>query len=106
MKIGIIVYSNDPETVWNAFRFGNYAVNEGETVRVFLLGKGVQSESIDSEQFQITEHMRSFVERGGEIAACETCLKIHHLRGSELCPISTLADLHSLVVESDRLVAF
>ena len=106
MKIGIIVYSNDPETVWNAFRFGNYAVNEGENVRVFLLGKGVQSESLDTEQFQITEQMRSFVEKGGAIAACETCLKIHHLGGLELCPISTLADLHSLVVESDRLVTF
>ena len=106
MKIGTIVYSNDPETVWNAFRFGNYALNGGETVRVFLLGKGVQSESVDSEQFQIAEQMRSFIERGGAIAACETCLKIHHLRGSELCPISTLADLHSLVVESDRLVTF
>jgi len=106
VKIGIIVYSNDPETVWNAFRFGSYAVTEGETVRIFLLGKGVQSESIDSEQFQITEQMRSFVERGGAIAACETCLKIHHLGGSELCPISTLADLHSLVLESEKLLTF
>ncbi|MFZ1021966.1 MAG: hypothetical protein WCE82_10595 [Halobacteriota archaeon] len=66
MKIGIMVYSNDPETIWNAFRFGNYAVNEGENVRVFLLGKGVQSESLDTEQFQITQQMRSFVERRGD----------------------------------------
>ncbi|MGB9212002.1 MAG: hypothetical protein WCB91_03785 [Halobacteriota archaeon] len=66
VKIGIMVYSNDPETIWNAFRFGNYAVNEGENVRVFLLGKGVQSESLDTEQFQITQQMRSFVERRGD----------------------------------------
>ena len=106
MKIGIIIYSNDPETVWNAFRFGNYAVKEGETVQVFLIGKGVESESIDTEAFTVTEQMRSFVESGGTIAACETCLTIHHLGGSELCPISTLADLHALVNESDKIVTF
>jgi sulfur relay (sulfurtransferase) complex TusBCD TusD component (DsrE family) len=106
MKIGIVVYSNDSETVWNAFRFGNYAMNEGDSVQVFLLGKGVQSESLDTDTFQITEQMRSFVQQGGAIAACETCLKIHHLGGSELCPISTLADLHTLVKESDTVVTF
>jgi sulfur relay (sulfurtransferase) complex TusBCD TusD component (DsrE family) len=92
--------------VWNAFRFGNYAAREGEIVQVFLLGKGVQSESLDTETFQITEQMRSLVDKGGVIAACETCLKIHHLGGSELCPISTLADLHALIKESDKIVTF
>jgi sulfur relay (sulfurtransferase) complex TusBCD TusD component (DsrE family) len=106
VKLGIVIYSNDPETVWNAFRFGNYALKEGEAAQVFLIGKGVQSESIDSETFNVTEQMRSFVERGGTIAACETCLKIHHLGGSELCPVSTLADLYDLVKECDKTVAF
>jgi sulfur relay (sulfurtransferase) complex TusBCD TusD component (DsrE family) len=106
MKIGIVIYSNDSETVWNAFRFGNYALKEGETVQVFLLGKGVQSESLDTKAFKITEVMRSFVEKGGTIAACETCLKIHHLGGSELCPISTLADLLTLVKESEKIITF
>ncbi|MCK5451298.1 MAG: hypothetical protein KAI70_06000, partial [Candidatus Omnitrophica bacterium] len=27
-KIGIIISSNDPETVWNAFRLANYSVQE------------------------------------------------------------------------------
>jgi len=47
VKIGIIIYSNDPETVWNAFRLGNYAIKEGDEVKAFLSGKGVESESID-----------------------------------------------------------
>lgn len=106
VKIGIVVYSNDSETVWNAFRFGNYAVKEGENVQVFLIGKGVESESLNTGEFQITEQMRAFVEGGGTIAVCETCLKIHHLRGSELCPISTLADLYALVTESDKVITF
>jgi len=106
VKIGIVIYSNDPETVWNAFRFGNYALKEGETVQVFLIGKGVESESLDTGAFNITEQMRSFVEGGGAIAACETCLTIHHLGGSELCPISTLADLHAFVKENDKIITF
>ncbi len=106
MKIGIVIYSNDPETVWNAFRFGNYALKEGETVQVFLIGKGVESESLDTGAFKITEQMRSFVEDGGAIAACQSCLKIHQLGGSELCPISTMADLYALVKESDKIITF
>jgi uncharacterized protein involved in oxidation of intracellular sulfur len=106
MKIGIVIYSNDPETVWNAFRFGNYAVKEGDSVATFLIGKGVESETLDADAFDITEQMRSFIEGGGTISACETCLTIHNLGGSELCPISTLADLHALVKESDKIVTF
>jgi uncharacterized protein involved in oxidation of intracellular sulfur len=107
VKIGIVIYSNESETVWNAFRFGNYAMKEeGDEVTVFLLGKGVESESIDTDTFAITEQMRSFVEAGGAIAACGSCLKIHQLGGSELCPISTMADLYALVKESDKIVTF
>jgi len=106
MKMGIVIYSNDPETVWNAFRFGNYAVKEGDAVQAFLIGKGVESETLDTDTFDITEQLRSFIEGGGTISACETCLTIHHLGGSELCPISTLADLHALVKESDKIVTF
>jgi sulfur relay (sulfurtransferase) complex TusBCD TusD component (DsrE family) len=106
VKLGIIIYSNDAETVWNAFRFGNYAVNEGDSVATFLIGKGVEIETIDTDKFNVTEQMRSFIKGGGTISACETCLKIHHLGGSELCPISTLADLHEIVKESDKIVTF
>lgn len=41
MKLGICIYSNDPESVWNAFRFANYSIKQfQDEVRVFLLGKG------------------------------------------------------------------
>ncbi|MGZ5502782.1 MAG: DsrE family protein [Halobacteriota archaeon] len=106
MKIGIIIYSNDPESVWNAFRLGNYAIKEGDEVKAFLSGKGVESESIDTEAFNITELMRSFVEGGGAIFACGTCLKIRQSEGSEMCPLSTLADLYAILKESDKIVTF
>jgi len=44
MKISIILNTNEPETVWNAFRFGNEALSKNHTVKMFLLGKGVEIE--------------------------------------------------------------
>ncbi|RCV63580.1 uncharacterized protein involved in oxidation of intracellular sulfur [Methanophagales archaeon] len=41
MKLGIVIYSDDSETVWNAFRLGNFALNEGDEVKVFLLARGM-----------------------------------------------------------------
>jgi len=76
MIIGIIIYSNDSETVWNAFRFANFSLKEGDRVKVLSLGKGVECESLDTDKFKITEQMKLYVDKGGEILACGTCLKI------------------------------
>ena len=106
MKIGVVSYSNDPETVWNAFRFGNFALQAKDQVKVFLLAKGVECESIDTEKFKVTEQIQSFVESGGKIYACGTCLKIRQMGGSEICPLSTMKDLYEIVKESDKIVTF
>jgi uncharacterized protein involved in oxidation of intracellular sulfur len=106
MKLGIAVYSHDSETVWNAFRFGNFALGQGDEVKAFLLAKGVECESLDTEQFKVTEQMRAFLDNGGQLLACGTCLKIRQSAGSELCPLSTMKDLYELVKESDRIVTF
>ena len=45
-SIGIVIYSNDVETVWNAFRFANYSKKQGDTVSIFLLGKGVELDDL------------------------------------------------------------
>ncbi|PIU53369.1 MAG: DsrE family protein [Deltaproteobacteria bacterium CG07_land_8_20_14_0_80_60_11] len=50
--------------------------------------------------------MRAFLDNGGQLLACGTCLKIRQSEGSELCPLSTMKDLHELVKESDRIVTF
>lgn len=106
MKLGIIISSNDPETVWNAFRFGNFALKEKDEVKVFLLGKGVECESIDTDKFKVTDQMRSFINSGGKIFTCGTCLKIRQLQGSELCPLSTMKDMYEIIKESNKIIAF
>ena len=106
MKIGIIIYSNDSETVWNAIRFGNFALNEGDEVKVFMLGKGVECESLDTDKFKVTEQMQTLVDNGGEILACGSCLKIRQSEGSEMCPMSTMADLYDVVKSCDKVLTF
>ncbi len=106
MKLGIVIYSNDPETVWNAFRLGVLARKQGDAVSVFLLGKGVEAESLLDKKFDLTGQMRQFSEAGGSILACGTCLKMRHSEGSDICPVSTMQDLHALIRESDKVLTF
>ena len=62
MKLGIVIYSNDAETVWNAFRLANFSLKEGDAVKVFLIAKGVEYEKLDSEKFGIKELAKSFLD--------------------------------------------
>jgi uncharacterized protein involved in oxidation of intracellular sulfur len=67
MKLGIVISSNDPETVWNAFRLGVFSLKDGNEVKIFLMAKGVECESLDTENFKVTEQMRSFIDNKGRI---------------------------------------
>ncbi len=106
MKLGIVIYSSDAETVWNAFRLGVFSLKQGDSVKIFLLAKGVECESLDTEKFKVTEQMREFIDNKGEILACGTCLKIRKSEGSEMCPLSTMKDLYTIINESDKIVTF
>lgn len=106
MKLGIVIYSNDVETVWNAFRLGVFALKKGDTVQVFLIAKGVECETIDTDKFGVTGQMQSFVAGGGKILACSTCLNIRHSEGSDICPVSTLGDLYDIISDSDKIITF
>ncbi|HAM38073.1 MAG: sulfur reduction protein DsrE [Elusimicrobia bacterium RIFOXYC2_FULL_34_12] len=106
MKLGIVIYSNDAELVWNAFRFANLAVEQKDEVKIFFLAKGVEYETLSNEKYTITELAHKFIGSGGKILACGTCLKLRHKDGSQLCPISTMKDLYQLIKESDKIVTF
>jgi sulfur relay (sulfurtransferase) complex TusBCD TusD component (DsrE family) len=106
MKIGMVIYSNDPETVWNAFRFGNFAIGEGDSVKVFLLAKGVECESLNTDKFKVTDQIKRFVENGGKIFACGTCLTIRKKEGSEMCPLSTMQDMYDIIKWSNKVITF
>ena len=106
MKIGIVISTNEPEVVWNAFRFGVTALASNHEVKVFLINKGVEAEDIESEKYDVKEQVDSFIEGKGQILACGTCLKSRQKKGSNVCPISTMAELLKLVEDSDKLLTF
>ncbi len=105
-KIGMVISSNDPETVWNAFRLANYSVKEGDIVSIFLIGKGVEAPSIPSTDYDVKGLMEKFSDSGGKILACGTCLKSRNDEGSKLCPVSSLSDLYKIVKTNEIILNF
>lgn len=106
MKLGIVLYSRDPETVWNAFRFGVFALAQGDEVRLFLLGKGVEALNIKDERFNVKEQMDTFLENGGKIIACGVCLEVRDSKEGATCPVGSMNDLYELVMWADKTVSF
>jgi len=106
MKIGVILNTNDAETCWNCFRFGNEAIKNNHSVKVFLLGKGVEIESVKDDRFPLLEgSIKKFIKNNGILLACGTCLK---MRGKEISmyPVSAMEEMLKIVEESDRVLTF
>ena len=106
MKIGVIVSSNDAETCWNAIRYGNFALEQKDEVKIFFMGKGVEYQKVSIEKFNTVEQADKFISTGGQIFACGSCIKSRDQEGSEMCPISTMKDTYDIVKESDKVVTF
>ncbi len=106
MKLALIIYSNDAETVWNGLRLGIFSLMQQDSVEIFLLGKGVEMQKLDQTTFNISEQLSSFLENGGKVLACGTCLKLRETHQSGACEISTLKDLHNLIATADKVLTF
>ncbi len=105
MKLGIIISTNEPETVWNAYRLANFSLKEGDVVKVFLLAKGVESE-VGSNKYNVQEQISSFLKNGGQILACGTCMKSRQMDSRETCPLSSMKDLYEIIKNSDKVLNF
>ena len=107
MKIGIILQSNTPEHVWNTFRFGITALKAGRAVTIFLMSEGSELDTIpDNEHFDISAKVAEFKKLKGEVYACGTCLELRGKSKSNVCPVSTMSDLLTMVEESDKVLVF
>ena len=60
MNVLVIVYSDDAETIYNAMRLANIGIEKGDDVSVFMLGKGVMFEQVDSSEFDVKGQMDQF----------------------------------------------
>lgn len=104
MKLGIIITQTDPETVFNALRLALYSLEQGDEVRIFLSGKGVEMDGIEDPKFNVKDQAQKVLDAGGRFLACGACLKLRNSEGSEVCPLSTLKDQYEVVRDCDRLL--
>ena len=106
MRIGIIVETNDPGTVWNGFRFANTALDAGHDVQTFLLGDGVEAPDLHGHDVNVHGIMVKYQRGGGELFACGTCMASRDLEPAALRPESDMDDLLAIVESADRTVTF
>ncbi len=106
MKFGIILETKEYEKAWNAFRFALSSKKNGNEVKVFLMGEAVECEGLVHEKYNVDEQLQKFVEEGGEVLACGTCLKSRNKEGTETCPLSTMIDCVKMVEWADKVITF
>ena len=111
MKVAIVIYSNDAETIWNAFRFANTCLVYDDETTVFLMGKGVESASIQSLKFNIEEQMHLFEEQDGKVIGCGVCCDSRQdimpdLKDELQCTMGSMQDFYIMVKESDKVLTF
>ena len=105
MKLGIIMNTNEPESAWNALRLGSEALNAGNKVSMFLLGVGVEIENIKDKAFDVAGVLKKFLNSGGDLLACGTCLELRRQEATA-CTISTMSELVEMISDSDKVVTF
>ncbi|MEE0912857.1 MAG: DsrE family protein [Paludibacteraceae bacterium] len=105
-SIGIVLYSNDVETIYNALRLAIYSQEWDNQVSIFLLGKGVELEGIVLENADIKAQVESFVDLGGVIMGCQTCFQSRKQSESKICKVSCIQDLYDLVKKNQIVLTF
>ena len=73
---------------------------------MFLTGKGVEYQKISNEKFNTIEQAEKFLQSGGKILACGTCIKSRNQEETEMCPINTMKDMYDIIKEGDKVVTF
>ena len=111
MKIAVIIDSNDPETVWNALRFAVTSLIYENQVTVFLLGKGVETPTLNTLKFDVTEQLNLFKENGGVMIGCGVCCENRKETMPTLvtelnCELGSMQQLYGIVAEADKVVTF
>ena len=105
MKLGIIITRSDPESVYNTLRLAVYALKQGDEVKIFLSGAGVEMDRIEDSKFNIRQEAQAVLDAGGRFFACGSCLKLRESRGMDMCPLSSLSDEYEIICESDKVLS-
>jgi sulfur relay (sulfurtransferase) complex TusBCD TusD component (DsrE family) len=104
MKLALIITQTDPETVFNSLRLASYSLKQGDEVKIFLSGRGVDIDKIADAKFDVKKLAREVLAAGGLFLACGTCLKLRESEGSEICPMSTMKDQYEIIRAADKVI--
>ncbi len=104
-SIGIVLYSNDVETVFNAFRLACYSQEWDNKVQIFLLGKGVELEALMKDNEDIRQQVEKFIDLGGVLMGCQTCFQSRQA-GSKICKVGCIQDLYDVVKKNQIVLTF
>jgi uncharacterized protein involved in oxidation of intracellular sulfur len=105
-SIGFVIYSNDVETIWNALRLANFSLSAGDTVKIFLLGKGVELDTMAKKNPDVKEQTDLFLKAGGTILGCGTCLQSRNNLAPQVCKMSSMSDLYDIIRKSKIVITF
>lgn len=106
MQLALIVETDEPERIWNAFRLANKALDAGHSVETWLTNDGVKAPEVEHEKFNPHGILLKYSQNGGKLATCSSCLDSRGLEETELRPRSSMDELLRIVVESDRVLTF
>jgi uncharacterized protein involved in oxidation of intracellular sulfur len=70
------------------------------------MGEAVECEGLTDEKYNVDAQLQNFLQEGGELLACGTCLKSRKLEDTTACPISTMIDCVQMVEWADRVITF
>lgn len=104
--LGIVIYSNDAETAWNAFRLATLSQSKGDTVVIFLIGKGIDPFMKENKDYDIKSLHLQFVSKGGQVIVCGTCAKQRGTDEVKMCTIASIVDLYEIVKRSKKVLTF
>ena len=109
---------NDPpygtERSYNGLRLaGSLAKQDGETVRVFLIGDAAScakgKQQTPNGYYNIERMLRAVTRRGGDVGVCGTCMDARGMTDDELVEgtrRSTLGELTEWTQRADRVLVF
>jgi uncharacterized protein involved in oxidation of intracellular sulfur len=111
MTFLIVISSNDPETVWNAYRVGSTALTHDHEVTIFLLGSGVEAPLLSTIKYDIREQIEVFRASGGKTIGCGLCCEsrkdlMPQLEQELSCVMGSMQQLYTLIAESDKVLTF
>lgn len=105
MKLAIIITQSDPETVFNSLRLASYSLKQGDEVKLFLSGRGVEIDRIADAKLDVKKLAHDILSLTRKILRLWNLIKLHKSDGSDNCRFSTMKNQYEIIREADKVIA-